>query len=129
MLRQIAFTQVVRDCARAGDLLARWGGEEFMFALMGADAAHAYEWTMRVRERLAASLRGGRLPPFTASFGVADSTMATAIDDLVRLADSALYESKHAGRDASTVAGAAPVPRAESEQRAGVRVRLLATES
>jgi diguanylate cyclase (GGDEF)-like protein len=125
-----ASTHVVRDCARAGDLLARWGGEEFMFALMGTDAQHACEWTTRVRERLAVSLRGGRLPPFTASFGVADSMMAAGIDDLVRLADGALYQSKHAGRDSSTVAGAAPPPppRAESEHHAEVRVRLLATE-
>jgi diguanylate cyclase (GGDEF)-like protein len=124
-----AFTDVARNCARADDLLARWGGEEFVFALIGADAASAYEWTTRVRERLAASLKGGRLPPFTASFGVADSTMAASIEELVRLADVALYQSKNSGRDCATVAGAGPAQRPASEHLAEVRVRLLATES
>ena len=42
---------------------------------------------------------------FTASFGVTDSTRASALQDLIRLADMGLYASKAGGRDRITIGG------------------------
>jgi PleD family two-component response regulator len=53
----------------------------------------------RVRERLALAQHHGTVPPFTVSFGVADSLAAHDFDETVGLADRALLEAKRAGRN------------------------------
>jgi len=56
--------------------------------LSAAEAASALE---RVREALALALASGPTPAFTASFGVSDSSDADGIEELLRLADTALF--------------------------------------
>jgi diguanylate cyclase (GGDEF)-like protein/PAS domain S-box-containing protein len=97
------FAQAVRRVLREEDLVARWGGEEFVIALPATDAAGAAHVCERIREVLAQSHHGGH-PPFTASFGVTDSSAATSLQRLVQLADRALYLSKNGGRDQVTIA-------------------------
>lgn len=97
------FAEVVKDAIRAGDRAARWGGEEFVIMLNGTTAAQAIEWVRRLRERLVAKIEQAGGPPFTASFGIADSSMSPDLDGLMRTADSALYVSKTEGRDRATV--------------------------
>ena len=67
-----------------------------------------------VLERVRASLarRPPRwAPPFTASFGVTDSSRPSRSQELIQLADIGLYMSKAAGRDRISVADAlAPIP-------------------
>ena len=94
---------------RSGDLPARFGGEEFIAVLPGADAAQA----TRVAERLRRAIEEASWPgrPVTASLGVA--TLGPATSDaasLVAAADRALYDSKARGRNRVTYAeGPAPV--------------------
>jgi diguanylate cyclase (GGDEF)-like protein len=80
-----------RDQLRAGDLLARWGGEEFAVALPGATAEQA----VPVLERLRGATPDGQ----TASAGVAAFTPGASLAELVEQADKALYSAKAAGRD------------------------------
>ncbi len=64
----------------------------------------------RVRANLALAHQGGHAP-FTASFGVTDSTKAESVQELIQLADVGLYLSKAAGRDRISVADAlTPIP-------------------
>ena len=92
------FSHVVRQVLRDDDLVARWGGEEFLIALPDADADAAVEVMDRIRAHLARTLDGGQVR-FTASFGVTDSTAAPSLQELIQLADIGLYLSKAAGRD------------------------------
>jgi diguanylate cyclase (GGDEF)-like protein len=80
-----------REQLRAGDLLARWGGEEFAVALPGptADAA------VPVLERLRNATPGDQ----TASVGVASFVPGATLAQLVEQADGALYRAKAKGRD------------------------------
>jgi diguanylate cyclase (GGDEF)-like protein len=80
-----------RDQLRAGDLLARWGGEEFAVALPGAAAEQA----VPVLERLRAATPNGQ----TASVGVAAFVPGASLAQLVEQADQALYRAKSKGRD------------------------------
>jgi diguanylate cyclase (GGDEF)-like protein len=96
------FSHVVRQVLRDNDLVARWGGEEFLIALPDADADAAVEVMGRIREHLARSLADGHVR-FTASFGVTDSTAAPSLQALIQLADVGLYQSKAEGRDRITV--------------------------
>lgn len=97
------FSDAVRSCMRAADLAARWGGEEFVIVLSGAAAPQAVEWTERLRGQLAAKCVERGVPAFTASFGVADSSMWPELRGLLQIADAALYLSKKAGRDRVTL--------------------------
>ena len=80
-----------REQLRAGDLLARWGGEEFAVALPGATAEQA----VPVLERLRSATPSGQ----TASVGVAAFAPGATLAQLVEQADQALYRAKANGRD------------------------------
>lgn len=98
------FSQALRECARTEDITARFGGEEFVIVLPTADADIALQYTERIRHRLPRLLADASLPPFTASFGVADQRHGAELDVLIRAADEALYAAKGAGRDRAMVA-------------------------
>jgi diguanylate cyclase (GGDEF)-like protein len=95
LLRRVA--QTLRDTVhRAADLVARYGGEEFVVLLPETNAEDAY----RIAEALRRSIEDTRM--VTVSIGVATQVPereARACDELVRLADEALYVAKRAGRN------------------------------
>ena len=93
--------------ARRTTSIARWGGEEFVIVVPDLDRHQAGGVLERIRERLARAHDGGH-PAFTASFGVTDSTRADTLDQLLQLADTALYAAKEAGRDRIVVSDARP---------------------
>jgi diguanylate cyclase (GGDEF)-like protein len=86
---------------RAGDVLARVGGEEFAILLAGADLARAVEAAERLRRALAAAPveAAGLALRVTASFGCAALGAGEAPQALVARADARLYEAKRDGRD------------------------------
>lgn len=123
-----AFAEVMRRSLRETDLAARWGGEEFMAVLEGHTALSAFEVAERIRMNLAASCQIDGAA-FSASFGVADSTMGSSFDQLVRVADDALYQSKESGRNRVTVGDAVrlngAVPRRDAEHLASIALNDL----
>lgn len=100
------FADVIRETARSEDIASRWGGEEFAVVLAGAPAQAALAWAGRARSALRQALdRNSKVPRFTASFGISDSTMADGLEGILRLADDALYHAKEQGRDRASVGG------------------------
>jgi len=110
------FAQVAQDALREEDILARWGGEEFVIVLPELQRYEAVTILDRIREKLAAAHAGDH-PRFTASFGVYDSSGAHSLAEIMHIADNGLYKSKEAGRDRVTV-GIPPDP-STSTARAG----------
>jgi diguanylate cyclase (GGDEF)-like protein len=90
----------IRAALRESDVAGRWGGEEFLLLLPGADEEGAAQLADRVRVALAArsipSVPGLRV---TASFGVAEYAGETNAEQLLEAADGALYRAKRAGKD------------------------------
>lgn len=116
--------EVLRAETRAGELVARVGGEEFAMLLPGADGEEAYRAAERVRRAVA----GASFPEvgaMTMSAGVSDLSQGRDPDTLYRLADAALYRAKHGGRDMVarySPGDAAPAPeRGDATAGAGER--------
>jgi diguanylate cyclase (GGDEF)-like protein len=93
------FSRTMRDSVRTGDLICRYGGEEFVIAFPGLSVEAAARALGRIQEQLVLSLSAGSVPPFTASFGVAHATDADTLEDLCRVADVALFRAKREGRN------------------------------
>ncbi|HKN63220.1 MAG TPA: diguanylate cyclase, partial [Gaiellaceae bacterium] len=95
-----AFADVLRETLRDSDVAGRWGGEEFLLLLPGADAEGAAQLADRVRVGLASrSIPSVPDLRVTASFGVAEYAGETNTEQLVAAADSALYRAKRTGKD------------------------------
>lgn len=86
---------------RADDIVARWGGEEFVVALVDTDAEGAAAWLRRLNS---AATPGGQSPPVTFSAGVAPCTDVGGLEAAIASADEAMYRAKHAGRATVIVA-------------------------
>jgi len=106
-LRQFA-AMLTANC-RDADIVARFGGEEFVIVLRDAGAAEG----RAVAERLAARVRAGAIYHgaqtlrLTASFGVAALPPGGDMDTAIQQSDRARYRAKHAGRDRACLFDAA----------------------
>jgi diguanylate cyclase (GGDEF)-like protein len=89
----------MRNTLRGGDILIRWGGEEFVLLLPNTDGTAA----ISLLERLRAAGLGVRPDgvPVTASFGLADRLADGCADgrELLELADQRMYAAKQAGKN------------------------------
>ncbi len=99
--RAIAMTaEIARVETRRGDVVGRWGGDEFLAVLREADTVAALAAAERIRARLAAVALTTADGPIAlrAGFGVAAyPDAAGSVDDLLRAADAALYVAKRGG--------------------------------
>ncbi len=116
------FCEVSKSSLRQGDLMGRWGGEEFAFAFCDADTAQTKDAIDRIRMELAARLSTSDLPGFTASFGIVDAERCASLEDAVRLADDALYEAKANGRNCSVIASTENLQSGSATAQPAVRV-------
>jgi diguanylate cyclase (GGDEF)-like protein len=98
------------EAVRAGDVVGRWGGEEFLVLLPNTDPTPARILAERLRVAVSATPVdvGDKSVTITISIGVACG-ISTADADLVKAADDAMYESKRLGRNRVTAA-LEPVP-------------------
>lgn len=97
-----AFAKEAIATLRDGDLLARWGGEEFLLLLPTGDSDSAYILAQRLREHTAAirvTLPAGGTVAFTVSIGVASMHEGEATSKALERADAALYRAKAGGRN------------------------------
>lgn len=99
------FTRTISEGLRGDDMVARIGGEEFVVVFPEVDIGDAVDALERLRAQLTRATADGASPAFTVSFGVADSDAATGLDELLRVADRALYRAKELGRDQVVMAG------------------------
>jgi diguanylate cyclase (GGDEF)-like protein len=101
----LVLQHIVAVCAaelRVGDYLSRIGGEEFAVMLPQTPLVGAAEIAERLRAALEATAisYAGKSIQVTASIGVADYTEHTGgIENLLRFADSAMYDAKMDGRN------------------------------
>ncbi|CAN7483311.1 diguanylate cyclase domain-containing protein [Devosia sp. LjRoot3] len=101
-----AFGRVLKESFDFRAVVGRLGGEEFAVLLPGADlgvARGAAETARRLLRELSSQERGLE-QQITSSFGIAAMEPGESLADLLRRADTALYEAKSRGRDRVCVA-------------------------
>jgi diguanylate cyclase (GGDEF)-like protein/PAS domain S-box-containing protein len=94
----------LRQVARQGEIVARFGGEEFVWLLPGSDAAEALQAAERARAAIV-SAPFGEVGAITVSAGVCELREA-GTHSLLACADRALYAAKHGGRNRTMRYGA-----------------------
>lgn len=95
---------------RKVDVVCRYGGEEFAVVLPATQGASAAAVASKLRRAVASNHFPGVPYPVTVSIGVSEfPTNGVTRDDVVRAADSALYEAKEGGRNRVCLASGNPV--------------------
>ena len=98
----VTFAQACTAAVRSTDLVGRYGGEEFIVLLPGADPDRAAQVTATIDAAMRLTSEksdGPRLP--TVSYGVATIDGTAPLERSIGHADAALYRAKEAGRNRS----------------------------
>jgi len=107
----VHFAEAAQQIVRATDLLARWGGEEFLILMPDTDpAGHGRVCIERLLAALADVQVSPSLPGLRISFsaGVTASRQGEQPEQVLERADKALYQAKAAGRHRCMVAPEGP---------------------
>ena len=103
----VTFASVLKKFCRANDTAARYGGEEFLMILPQSNAQGAFKIAERVREEIMKMSFVGNDSKFsvTTSCGVAELNRdyMKNTDQLINLADNAMYEAKNSGRNKTII--------------------------
>jgi len=94
--------QILKDGLRRHDIVARFGGEEFVAVLPNANGQHAVAIAERIREvchntRIAAP--NNEIIELSTSVGVTEYETGEAIETALRRVDDCLYQAKELGRN------------------------------
>jgi diguanylate cyclase (GGDEF)-like protein len=102
----IAQSRAFENTVREQDIVARWGGEEFLILLPNTTQADAVEQAERLCQFLDSdALQIAHYPQrVTGSFGVCEFTAGEDLEYLLKQADVALYQAKAQGRNQVCVA-------------------------
>jgi len=96
--------KALRERVRESDLAARYGGEELIAVLPGADLAACAVTAERIRRGIAEGKitrrsTGEELPGITVSIGVGQFQFGESMEDMIDRCDRALYQAKKRGRN------------------------------
>lgn len=93
--------ETLRECCRAVDVAARYGGDEFLLVFPDTNLGGAETAARRIRRRLETqAFHTARDLRCTVSLGAAEATIrTTTVDAWIQQADAALYRAKAEGRD------------------------------
>ena len=98
-------TKIMRSYVAKNDLLARWGGEEFIFYFENKSA----EETKLLIEKLRIEIHDTKFTyanhsiSVTCTFGICQSQVTMSIDDCINAADKAMYKGKSKGRNTTVI--------------------------
>jgi diguanylate cyclase (GGDEF)-like protein len=93
-----AFSTLLNKQIRDSDVVARWGGEEFVILLPDTSLASAIKMAEALRQRIEVHLFE-TVKNLTCSIGVAEFNPVEEADDLLHRADEKLYGAKNGGRN------------------------------
>jgi diguanylate cyclase (GGDEF)-like protein len=96
------FARIARSCCREGDLVGRWGGEEFALVVEVSDRSAAAALAERLRETFAAHVTVWNGVPIRATLSIGAYVLDRPhpnLPSMIHQLDEALYRAKRMGRD------------------------------
>lgn len=107
-----AFAREANAALRTTDMLARWGGEEFLLLMPDTSGDFALAAVERLREHVSAQqlMVGDQVLNITFSAGVAEFAGKETLTQLIARADEAAYTAKNRGRNRVVFASHEPAP-------------------
>jgi diguanylate cyclase (GGDEF)-like protein len=105
---------LLKQNIRKTDLIARWGGEEFIVAFIDTDIIDAFSITQKISKAIKEDKDLQKLigQNLTASFGLTSCSDYDTIQTIVSRADKAMYEAKENGKDKIVVSSFEPTTEA-----------------
>ncbi|EHP31394.1 diguanylate cyclase with PAS/PAC sensor [Sulfurimonas gotlandica GD1] len=97
----IEFAKILQSSIRKGDILGRWGGEEFLIILPHTNLDQAMQLANKL-QKIIFQNNFSTVKHKTASFGVSTFERGMSVETLIDSADKALYLSKENGRNCVT---------------------------
>ncbi|MDO6444586.1 diguanylate cyclase [Colwellia sp. 1_MG-2023] len=91
-------SNVLLKCARNSDIVARWGGEEFVLLCPETDLDEAVLLAKRFQQALK-EIKSDACPKVTCSIGIAELHSKDSADEWFISADNAMYQAKAQGKD------------------------------
>jgi|GEM_PF-2322767 len=103
----VEISQMMREMIRQDDLIARWGGEEFIFYFEGKSAQHILPMINRIRETVEQTQFkfNQQIIPVTLTLGIGQNQPGLSLNECIAQADEAMYQGKADGRNSVRVAG------------------------
>ena len=101
-----SFAQAIQHELRESDVIARWGGEEFLLMLTECRVGQADAMLDRVREMINDTQVSSLIPELRVRFsaGMAEQRFDEDVEETIERADQALYRAKRAGRNRTVLA-------------------------
>ena len=102
----ILTSELLKSSIRESDLLARWGGEEFLLLLPYTSNEQGFKIAEAIREKLAKHnfIYNDIELNITATFGIASYNIKSNFEETIKSADKALYAGKLKGRNCVVLA-------------------------
>jgi len=97
------YAALMKEATRSEDMVARFGGEEFIILLELTDIHQARSFAERIRIDLSQADLMGNGHFITASYGVSQYIKDEGRDNFIKRADTALYEAKSSGRNRTVI--------------------------
>lgn len=94
----VEFANILKNSMRSGDIVGRWGGEEFIVVCKEGDTQSLEKLANKLKQSIQ-SYNFENVENKTASFGIAQYEKGESIAKLINRADKALYRAKDGGRN------------------------------
>lgn len=98
-----SFGEISNNLSRESDIIARFGGEEFVFFLPDTNLTEANEFAKRLCEKIQKTdvIVDNSYIEYTVSIGIATNqcTKDESLEEFLKYSDKALYMAKHNGRN------------------------------
>jgi diguanylate cyclase (GGDEF)-like protein/putative nucleotidyltransferase with HDIG domain len=121
----LEITKLIMDNVRSTDIVCRYGGEEFVVIMPATDSDKAKLIADQIRNKIAIHGNKSVLSPITISIGIAVYPDDTDEENLVHLADQAMYTAKGLGKNRVILASEINVSKNKEYQRKIVDQRWI----
>jgi len=92
-------SEILQENVRDTDIVARWGGEEIVIELLGADAKEATKKANDLKELIKEKIQEEFQIPLSLSIGISEAKSGANFDEKIKNADEAMYHVKKTGKD------------------------------